>query len=427
MRFSIALALYVYLAALSSLARAQDQPETGGWKAVRNQAVAALDRQDYRASEEFSHKAWDLATTPIESGISAFELGIALHHQEGREREAKSWMERALEIWRKHPEEHFRIGRTADTLATVYRNLGDYSGAERLLREAMNEPTNDVETKALVMQSLADLLREEGYNSDSLRLFRQASKLPGISWRRQIDSTIGIADLESDLGDWDASVGAWTRAADTAREHRDSFLEAVAVRGLGQTYLEHGDLVRAEPLLKRSLAMLESDSSASKHQVGAALASLGNLYLNENKLAMAEETLLRAIDLMQSIFGADHPQTAVLYEMLAETSARQKKPERARMYMERAHRIITARFGEKSPAAAAVLANWGVMEQRLHDPNRAAREFEAALAILRAVEPNSERLRLSALERYAEVLKETHRKDEARAVMAEMSSFRARH
>ena len=133
--------------------------------------------------------------------------------------------------------------------------------------------------------------------------------------------------------------------------------------------------------------------------------------------------LRRAVDLNERAFGPQHPQGGILLELLGDAAARLNHMDQARDYMERARRIMAARFGENSPTVGAVLSSWAVMEQRAGQPAEAAIEYEKALAIFRPAGADFDKLRMSIMERYAEVLKATHRKREARALLSEVRNF----
>src|SRR6202030_1415007 len=100
-------------------------------------------------------------------------------------------------------------------------------------------------------------------------------------------------------------------AANIARDHDDAGLEAVASRGLAETWLEQGNTSRAEPLLRRVLAVFENDP-LSGNQIAATLRSLGQLYLGENKPALAEDALTRALAREEALLGHEHPQVAIV-------------------------------------------------------------------------------------------------------------------
>ena len=95
-----------------------------------------------------------------------------------------------------------------------------------------------------------------------------------------------------------------------------------------------------------------------------------------------------------------------------------------RDYFGRALHIMTQTFGEGSAISAAVFANWGVAEQRSGDNGRAAAQYEKALAILRTGGRDAAALRMFVTEKYAALLKSTHHRKEANALLAEVKSIR---
>jgi hypothetical protein len=113
--------------------------------------------------------------------------------------------------------------------------------------------------------------------------------------------------------------------------------------------------------------------------------------------------------------------------MLGDTLARRSNMDLAREHLSRAVQILSGTFGGQSAMVGACLASWGIIEQRSHNPGRAVELFEKSLAAFRATNaPELGSLKTYVLQRYAEVLKATHHKQEAKAVLAEARSFQAR-
>jgi tetratricopeptide (TPR) repeat protein len=407
MRTFAALAIYVSLASATYGA---------DWAVTHDQGRKAFIEHDFRSAADWLRQSWAAAQTDAERAVSANDLGAALHEL-GRDREAQQWLQQSLEIGK------FANAATSETLAATDRNLGDYQQAGDVLRAALAERTNEGNGRARLLIALGDLLREQGKVTESRRLIEEALRIPGIAWRREFDARAALADVERNAGAWQASQADWNTAAAIARQHAAPVLEALALRGLGETWLDLGNNARAEPLLRNALVVFGNNRELGANAIAAAETDLAQLYLNEDKTALAEESMRRAIQTDERWLGDDHPQVAFLLEMLAETLAQSRRLDLARNYFARAARIMAARFGEKSAAAAAVEASWGIVEQRFGDPGQAVALYEKALAALPA-DPDQEPLRLTLMERYAEVLKTTHRNQEARAVLAQVKSFR---
>jgi tetratricopeptide (TPR) repeat protein len=417
MRALVALTVYV------SLGTGPAFSADAQWKLIHDQGVAALQRADFQGAAQLFQQCWGLAATPVEYGLSANDLGVALHRL-NRDNEAAQWLERALTIWKRNDDrDQRRIATTSEALAAVLRAQGRYPSAERLLRETVLNLPLQGEEKALILNMLGDLMREQGKSAESRKLFEEALGVPGVPWKMLAEAHSGLADLDRDNSFWEESAAEWNTVAALAREHNDTALEAVACRGIGATWLDQGNTARAEPLLRRALSIFESDPH-SADQAASTLSFMAQLYLDEDKPALAEEALTRVLANDERSFGETHPQVALLLEMLGDAAALANRIDSARAYYGRALRIMAERFGENSMMAGAVFANWAVAEQRAGDPSQAAAEFEKALAILRAGGRDAAALRATVLARYANLLKSMHREKEAHALLAEARGFR---
>jgi tetratricopeptide (TPR) repeat protein len=133
MRMLIALVAGVSLTALAFAGVGQEETN---WAAIHAAGLEADQRQNHLEAIELFKQSWRLALTTAERGASANDLGQA-YRELGQSKEAKQWLERACEIWRKEPEAGHFLAISASSLGDVYRESGDYARAETLLREAL--------------------------------------------------------------------------------------------------------------------------------------------------------------------------------------------------------------------------------------------------------------------------------------------------
>jgi tetratricopeptide (TPR) repeat protein len=292
-------------------------------------------------------------------------------------------------------------------LADVYRTSGDYAGAERVLREGAG----------MLRNNLADLLREEGRSTEARALFEESVRESSDSWRRRVGALIGLADIDRQQGNWEASVDQWNEALEICRREHDEQSEAIALEGLGVTWLQSGTAVRAESLLRRSLRMMENNPDMPPEEVATAHSGLAELYRSENKLALAEDEWSRAIQIDRGVLGEAHPQVAVLMAKLAEVYSVRGEFGLAREYAARASRTMRDTFGEDSMPVATALTNQAAVEQRAGDFDAAARDYESAIRIARG-HPEHRALQAVMIQRYAGLLKAMHRQREAKALVA---------
>jgi len=303
-------------------------------------------------------------------------------------------------------------------LADAYRATGDYAGAERLLREGADSHLFDPGLKSLLRNNLADLLREEGRNSEARALFEESARVSVDAWRQQVGALIGLADIDRQEGNWQASIKQWNEALEICRREHDERSEAIALHGLGITWLQSGKAARAEPLLHRSLRMMENNPDTLPEEVAIAHAGLADLYRSESKLALAEGELSRALQIDRGVLGEAHPQVAVLVAKLADVYSARGEFSLAREYGTQASQTMRAAFGENSMPAAAALTNQAAVEQRAGDFGAAAKHYECAIRIARS-HPEYGAMQAVMLQRYAGLLKAMHRSREAKALLAQ--------
>jgi hypothetical protein len=126
------------------------------------------------------------------------------------------------------------------------------------------------------------------------------------------------------------------------------------------------------------------------------------------------------------VLGASHPQVAVILEMLGDTDSRLNRVDLARQNLNRAISILSGAFGDRSVTCAAAIATLGVIEQRAHNFVRAVGVYQRSLAAFVNSGTDIGGFKLTVMRRYAEVLRATHRNDEAGAVLAEIKAFQSR-
>jgi len=313
----------------------------------------------------------------------------------------------------------------SDTSFNDLRIHGDYAGAELILRQKLNDPSVDSESRISMLNNLGDLLREEARSSEARSCFEQALATSGISWDQRYGAILGLADIDREERLWDSSYKGWNEALSIAVSHKDTARESFALRGVGEMWLDRGQSSRAEPLLKRSLALVEKDPRVPRFHIATAMDSLASLYMAENRNAMAEDLWIRELQLDRDAFGDNHPKTAIVLGHLAEVSSVAGDFSRARDYSRQALSIMQSRFPYRSPAVGAALVNEAVVEARANKLDTSAGLFQKALDIFRSFGAPGDTLQ-SVAAMYATVLSQLHRGREAKRVVAEVAAFNAK-
>jgi tetratricopeptide (TPR) repeat protein len=351
--------------------------------------------------------------------------GIALHRAD-RNTEAKCTLEEALREPADSPRSRAVRVVASGLLASVYRNLGDYQGAENLLRNTIANPIASNQELATMMINLADLLREQARLSEAREILADAGRLTDLPWRWKTDVLVETAEVDRDLRLWDESISLWNEAEQLAHSHDSTKFDAILAGGLGETWFAAGNDARAEPLLRRALKLLREDPTSSLPQHATALAVLARLYMEENKLATAGEFLDEAIGKDESSLGPDHPQVGVLLELRAEMLSRRGDAQSAREDLARAQTIMSSHFGPESQQVGGVLAALGEVEQRAHQPAAAATQYGRAMKLFREGGADSTRYVAAILTRYAVALKDAHKPAEAKALLRSFAAVKKR-
>jgi tetratricopeptide (TPR) repeat protein len=399
---------------LAFVLRAADE-----WTARQQAARVALQHQDYAGAIRLFGECVSLAANDDQRVTALGLYGIALNRAE-RNQEAKAALEQALAVREKAGGDDERVV-ISGVLASVDRSLGDYQGAERVLRTAIGDSSARGGTRSTLMVNLTDLLREESRGNEARSVLDEASRLTGLSPEEHTSVLVETAELARDLHLWSESVAAWNKIGEIAENAHSPKLEEEYTGGLGETWFVSGNLTRAEPLLKRSLQLLREDATTSPLQVATALGLMAHLYINEGKLALADEVLEEAIAKDEGTLGAAHPQLAPLLELRADILSRRGELQSARNDAERARSIMATHFGPDSTEVAGALTELGDVEARAKRPEAAVAQYAIALDLLRAAGADGFRFEPALVARYAAALKSAHRPEDARRLLRSFS------
>lgn len=316
---------------------------------------------------------------------------------------------------------------SAASTLTVRRYLaaGHYGDAERELRISISASVPDSAATTNLRIALADLLREEGRDSDGRQMFAAILNDSELSWIQHLDVLMGITGIDGHMGAMRASSAEWGAAITLARDHQDTAREADCLRGLATSWLDGGNPSQAEPLLHRAMKLLEASPSATRWEIAATWAAEGAAYQAQDKMALAEEAWTKALDLNRLVFGKKHPQVAWLMERLAVVYSRRQEFELARHHAALAAAVPRQACGEASLAVATALVVQGDIEANARAWEAAAAKYGEALTLARNI-PDGQSTAERIMLRYAGVLKENHHDREAKAMMSAIKSFRGK-
>jgi len=141
---------------------------------------------------------------------------------------------------------------------------------------------------------------------------------------------------------------------------------------------------RAEPLLRRTLAIAEASYGETHPSFAAALSNLAQLLQATNRLAEAEPLMRRALAIDEASFGGTHPSVARNLNNLAQLLRVTNRLAEAEPLMRRALAIDEASLGEDNPNVALRLNNLAALLQNTNRLGEAEPLMRRALAISEA-------------------------------------------
>ena len=242
------------------------------------------------------------------------------------------------------------------------------------------------------------------------------------------------AALKIALGAINASAGSdpgdvrtwkvWTQLAahaDAVSRHADSAgiadLASQLMNELGRYWLNRRQFRRAEPLMRRALAIYEHSYGMNHPFVGVVLNNLATLLQDTDRLAEAEPLLRRALVIDEASYGEDHPRVAIRLKNLATLLQDTNRLAEAEPLIRRALTIDEESCGKDHPYVARDLNN---LAQLLKATNRLAEAeplIRRALAIYERSFGNDHPELATCLRKLAQLLQVTNRPAEAEPLM----------
>jgi tetratricopeptide (TPR) repeat protein len=208
------------------------------------------------------------------------------------------------------------------------------------------------------------------------------------------------------------------RAFAIAKESGDRRLTGMMLNILGIVLAGEGQKARAEPALRRSVALLEGDTL----DFARAANNLATVYLDTHQYARAEDAMARALPIYEQRLGPENPEIAQVSGNMFAVLAAQHRASEGEPYLRRALAI-----GEKAFPGSLRMANLQIclaaLEEGRENFKEAARQLEKAIATQeRVLGPGHPEL-AHTLAGYANVLRHMHQKTEAKNALNRANSI----
>jgi serine/threonine-protein kinase len=350
----------------------------------------------------------ELRSQPVVQASLQDTLG-SIYRRMGHYEEAERLLQQALETRQGAASEPLALARTRAHLGELYADLGRWPEAENLLAAAggvYESLAPRSAEHAQILNDRATVAFEAGRFEDARELYVAALAIQdaaGAAGSLEQASTLNnLAILVWQLGDYPEAQRLLERSFEIKSEQLapDHPELAVLANNLGILLREQGRYGEAEERHRNALAVAERALGPDHPEVASVLLSLGRLLVVTGRLAEAEPRLERARRILETGLGADHPELARCLLLLGDLRRRQLRFGEARSALDRAGAVLEPAVGADHPLTIEwlhVRANLA-RDQRRHAEarNLYAQAIERALRGLGEGHPDLRALRADA-------------------------------
>lgn len=268
-------------------------------RTLTRKATAHKLAGQYGQSLDDMHRAYQIARQlPEAAAVAADALaGIgSAHFHLGNLAESQSWLVRSIEAFEQIGDEE-SVAKTSMQLGVVARALGDFPGAERAYRKALQyyEARGNLIWQGNVLNNLGVLQHGRGAFEEAASSFEKAIQYARIGGfiRLEAYALVSLGDLYRDLGAFEEAQDAYRQARPIALRVNDRFLtfyldlmEASLSRQMN--HIEH-----AQRLIE--VSWQAANQSGSAYQVNLCRLERGRLATSRNDYASAVTDLAEAL------------------------------------------------------------------------------------------------------------------------------------
>lgn len=136
---------------------------------------------------------------------------------------------------------------------------------------------------------------------------------------------------------------------------------AILLNNLAHLYEDQGRFIDAEQLYKRAIVTWERAVRPNQSEFATVLSNLGALYDQLGRYVEAESLIKHSLVMHEKIFGTNHPEAAIVVNNLAELFRKTGKYENAESSYKRALVIWEKTRGRDHPSIAVILNNMALL------------------------------------------------------------------
>jgi serine/threonine-protein kinase len=315
------------------------------------------------------------------------------------------------------------------TLGTIYRQLGKFDQADKVLRSALHARRSlgpDGPATADTLLALALLRIDQAQLPEAERLVRDALTIDGRdlppndpAFARALGQQGRVLN---ERGQYDKALEVLTRAQQIQSANAGAngdLAETLDLLADAHFYLGHYPL--CDSLNRQTLAILEQLHGPKHPSVADVCINLGNVQFQLGHWPEAEQHYRRALAIEGSWYGKDHPLTARAENYVAQALENQGRYDESLALLQPAIDAIERAYGNMHPRVALVLSNLSFVAIQMGKLNDAEKYTNRMADIYRSAYGNEHQLTAKALSNLAGVYH--HKEEYARAERAAREAF----
>ncbi len=388
-----------------------------------NKHVASADKATLDGKYEYAEATWMLALEEAEDfGDNDRRLAFTLEKLSeclwflNRLDEALEHGMRALKVYEKVlGPAHHDVGAIAGNMARIHHLKNNHVEAEKLYKRAVSIKTaalgsHNPEVQQL-LSSYADLLQSMGRSTEAAQLMTSASMPTKKQWRKTGSYE---AYQQRPVSEGKLDSPSTPRPPQTT----DEFLLSPKMnfgqfRSEADRAMQRGDALEAERIWIMSLPVVRG-TDENNYEHCYALESLGELSLRNNKFKDAERCYQKSYDIKFKVLGKNHSAVAQSASNLAKLYYAICDYPRAEKMARQAVEVFEISQGRESKDLACALHNLATLFHVQRKYDHAESYYQRAMTMKQKLFGPDHPETLGILKSYANLLKSTHREEQAR-------------
>jgi len=322
-------------------------------RAARAHAEAVTARDEAERQAKTSQAVSDFLRNDLLAMVDPYVA-------QGREVTVRSFIDAASEkLEGKFRREPLVEASIRHTLGTTYRNIGDFSPAEKHLERAYEIRHRQLGPKHVetlnTMDALARVYWRQGRYDRALSLFNETvegrQNVLGINNPDTLFSMNGLAVLYFSQGRYRDAETLYEKMLEISRDvlGEEDISTLLFMGNLATVYRFQGRYNEAEPLFVKATEKSRSLLGDEHPDTLYSMNGLGMLYVAEGRYEKAEPILLNALEIECLVLGAEHPDTLSSMNSLAVLYTARSDYDQAEKFLTDALDVGRLTLGEVHP------------------------------------------------------------------------------